>query len=274
MSYKCKIMKKIQSTCTCGLFPCALFWLFLMSMTAAGQKKEDLIFAEGRSWRYEHIMPDRNGNGVEKTTQDYILKVGSDVSFDGRQCKEIISEGAEGTFLYGYGYEQDGCVMLYALFNEPAFYAPFPTEQWVKLYDFNVKEGDHCQMGAFVCTDMIVSEIGWTEDLLHSRHHYIGLSDARIPTWPTRYAVDGVGSSFGLYEFQNIIDNGSGSRFVGCYDGDKCIFSVDDFLSLSTCTGVVKAVTEVGDLYDLHGRRLATPPAKGVYIENGRKKIK
>ena len=27
-------------------------------------------------------------------------------------------------------------------------------------------------------------------------------------------------------------------------------------------------------IFDLHGRRLATPPAKGVYIENGRKKIK
>ena len=249
-----------------------LFLLMLLPIAAMGDSAFTM-FVEGRSWRYEYYKP-RGGLNEGYDVYSFELKVGKEVLFGDYQCKEILANGMEGSSLYAYGYENEGRVMIYALISIPAFCASFPTEQWVKLYDFNVKEGDHCQMGAFVCTDMIVSEIGWTEDLLHSRHQYIGLSDARIPTWPTRYAVDGVGSSYGLYEFQNIIDNGSGSRFVGCYDGDKCIFSADDFLSLSTCTGVVKAVTEVGDLYDLHGRRLATPPAKGVYIENGRKKIK
>ena len=200
------------------------------------------MFADGRNWRYEYLEPD--GQSIDGKNEGYIkydfaFKVGDDVLFDGHRCKEILTEGMngmegiDGTSPFAYGYEEGGCVMLYALNNIPAFYAPFPTGQWVTLYDFNVQKDSHSQMGAFLCSDMIVSEVGMTEDVYHRNHLYIGLSDARNSAWPKRYAIEGIGSSFGLFEFENIIDNGSGSRFVGCYDGDVCIFTADDFNDLT-----------------------------------------
>ncbi|MBO7466950.1 MAG: hypothetical protein J6T94_04620 [Bacteroidaceae bacterium] len=235
--------------------------------------KAQKMFAEGRNWRYEHLEPDnqREEDGKEGYVKsDFVLKVGDNVSFDGHNCREIISDGMDGRELYAYGYEENGKVMLYALIDNPAFYAPFPMEQWVTLYDFNVQKGSHCQMGAFVCNDMIVSEVGQTEDRNHESHRFLALSDARIPAWPKRYAVDGVGSSFGLFEFANLIDDGSYSRFVGCYDGESCLFSAEDFKALSTDIGTADTIMDKTIFYDLQGSPVTTP-TQGIYIQNGKK---
>ena len=197
------------------------------------------MFPDGRNWRYEYLKPDGlllDGKNESYIKCDFAFKVGDDVLFDGHQCKELLIEGMDvidGTSLYAYGYEEGGCVMLYALDNIPAFYAPFPTGQWVTLYDFNVQKDSHCQMGAFSCSDMIVREMGLIEDVYHRNHRYIGLNDVRIPTWPMRYAIEGIGSPFGLFEFENIITNGSGTRFIGCFDGDVCVFSAEDLNDLT-----------------------------------------
>ena len=221
-----------------SLFLSILMLLPMLASTAMGQNGDNSMFAEGRNWRYEYLKPD--GQSIDGKNEGYIkydfaFKVGNDVLFDGHQCKEIFTEGMDGmdgidgTSPYAYGYEEGGRVMLYAQNNIPAFYAPFPTGQWVTLYDFNVQKDSHCQMGAFSCSDMIVSEMGLIDDVYHRSHRYIGLSDARNSAWPKRYAIEGIGSPFGLFEFDNLITNGAGSRFVGCYDGDVCIFTADDF---------------------------------------------
>jgi len=202
------------------------------------------ILCDGRSWKYEYSETDweslteeqkLNGDyqSLGRVTYNYWLRVEGNELFDGRQCKKIVYDGFNGTGLYGYGYEDDGRVMVYALKDEPAFCAQFPTEQWVMLYDFNVAKDSHCDMGAFWTRDLIVSVEG-TVKVGDVDKRFIGLSDAQHPTWPLRYAVDGVGCSSGLYEFENIIDNGSSSRFVGCYDGDVCIFSAENFNALTT----------------------------------------
>ncbi|MBO4590845.1 MAG: hypothetical protein J5698_07745 [Bacteroidaceae bacterium] len=224
-----------------------LFTCLLCATFAFAQNTYKSVLADGRNWRYEHLKPDnqRQEDGKEGYIKsDFVLKVGDNVSFDGHNCKEIISDGMDDRELYAYGYEENGKVMLYALIDNPAFYALFPMEQWVTLYDFNVQKGSHCQMGAFVCNDMIVSEVGQTEDRNHESHRFFALSDARNPAWPKRYVVDGVGSSFGLFEFENLIEDGSSSRFVGCYDGETCLFSAEDFKTLSTDIGTDPSVEE------------------------------
>lgn len=250
-----------------------LFLLLLISMSAVSQEKVHAIFVEGRNWRYEHLKPDgqRESDGSEGYIKyDYVLKVGNDVLFDGHQCKEIICDFKDETSLYAYGYEEDGCVMLYALFNEPAFYAPFPTGEWVTLYDFNVQKDSHCQMGAFLCSDMIVCEVGQVEDSQHISHGYISFSDAHNPSWPKRYVVEAIGSPFGLFEFTNLIADGSGSRFIGCYDGDTCLFSAEDF-SLTMNISAIPRLVEKDVLHDLSGCKLQQKPSKGIYIKDGKK---
>ena len=214
------------------------------------------MLCDGRSWKYEYSKTDwqslteeqiLNGDylNMERVTYSYWLRVEGDELFDGRQCKKIVYDGYNGTGLYGYGYEEDGRVMVYVLLNEPAFYAPFPTKQWVMLYDFNAAKDSHCNMGAFGSRDLIVSVEG-TLKVDDTDKRYIGLSDAQHPTWPLRYAVDGIGCPSGLYEFENIITDGSSSRFVGCYDGDVCIFSAEDFKALTTPTDDCLPFVELG----------------------------
>ena len=217
------------------------------------------ILCDGRSWKYEYSETDweslteeqkLNGDyqSLGRVTYNYWLRVEGNELFDGRQCKKIVYDGFNGTGLYGYGYEDDGRVMVYALKDEPAFCAQFPTEQWVMLYDFNVAKDSHCDMGAFWTRDLIVSVEG-TVKVGDVDKRFIGLSDAQHPTWPLRYAVDGVGCSSGLYEFENIIDNGSSSRFVGCYDGDVCIFSAENFNALTTPKDDYRPFVEDGKVW-------------------------
>ena len=59
------------------------------------------------------------------------------------------------------------------------------------------------------------------------------------------------------------------------YDGDECIFERQDFTRPA-----VTAIKDIGmerpndnALFDLQGRRLLSKPKKGVYIENGRKRV-
>lgn len=245
------------------------------------------MFVEGRSWRYEHLkpsFPDTEGQPPGYSSYEFVLRVEGEDFFDGRQCKKIVCEGQHEkivcgqyeTSLYGYGYEDGDKVMLYALFNDYAFYAPFPTEQWVTLYDFGVAKDNHCQMGAFLCNDMIVSDVG-TVGIEGVAHRYWVFRDAGFPTWPVWYAVEGIGSSYGLFEFDNLITDGSGSRYLGCYDGEELLFSVDDFADL-TPSDVININFEVGyknksNYYDLQGRQLKSLPSKGVYIQNGKKVV-
>ena len=247
----------------------SLFILMLLPMVASAQTQTSM-FCDGRSWKYEHSKPDwqslteeqiLSGDylNMERVTYSYWLRVEGDELFDGRQCKRIVYDGYNGTGLYGYGYEEDGRVMVYAILNEPAFYALFPTEQWVMLYDFNAAKDSHCDMGAFGSRDLIVSVEG-TLKVSDTDKRYIGLSNAQHPTWPLLYAVDGIGCPSGLYEFENIIEDGSSSRFVGCYDGDVCIFSAEDFNALTTPTDDCLPFVELGKSW--HGVSSTFPQEK------------
>lgn len=252
--------------------------LSLTVMNAMGQNNFLPMLVDGRSWRYEHLIPNDENMAGEQALNDgtskyivhnIVLKVEGDAEFDGHQCKKIIFEGLGVNTLYAYGYEEDGKVMLYALYNEDAFdayaafEAPFPTGQWVPLYDFNVDKDSHCEMVAFKGKNMIVSKKG-THDINGVSHGYMGLSIAGYPSCPLYYAIEGIGCSYGLYEFTNLITDGSSSRFVGYYDGETCLFSVDDFKSLTTGISVTpsamaKDVNEQSVYYSLSGQQLPIP---------------
>ena len=254
---------------------CVLTSLTVFPLPEAQDNSEHLL-CDGRSWKYEHSETDwqslteeqiMNGDyhSLGRITNSYLLRVDGNELFDGRQCKKIIYDGFNGTGLYGYGYEEDGRVMVYALEDEPAFWAPFPTEQWVMLYDFNVAKDSHCDMGAFWHRDLIVSVEG-TVKVGGTDKRFVGLSNAQHPTWPLRYVVDGIGCSSGLYEFENIINDGSSSRFVGCYDGDVCIFSAEDFKALTTPKDAYRPFIEDGKVWKVGALNSGNPVQLAEYF--------
>ena len=84
--------------------------------------------------------------------------------------------------------------------------------------------------------------------------------------------MNGPGSPFWCYVI------GPQSLLLSCFDGDECIFNIEDFLA-SFPTGmnsIVAAHHYVGPdtpIYDIHGRRVQGKPKKGVYIQNGKKYV-
>ena len=90
--------------------------------------------------------------------------------------------------------------------------------------------------------------------------------------------VEGIGSETGFLYIENITTNGASTQFVECRDKGQRIFTCEDFNATSgindfrATSGLTNAKSS--EYYDLQGRRLAAPPAKGVYIQNGRKVLK
>lgn len=209
--------------------------VLLLPLTAKGQDGQSRFFADGRSWRYEYIVPDYEHMTEEQKLngnygwlhESYVLSVVGDTIADGRSCRKIMADGPWGTYLYALGLEDGDKVLLRVLQEEPAFCAPFSVDKWVTLYDFGAEKGAWCQMQAFLGGDVTVSGVGHVDVADKSRRFLViskgneGLTDS--------YAVDGIGCPMGLYMFVNIIDNGSASTFKGCYDGEDCIFSCEDF---------------------------------------------
>ena len=84
-----------------------------------------------------------------------------------------------------------------------------------------------------------------------------GQSAAETITW-----TEGIGGDHGLSGATATTD-----MLQAVYDGEECIY-------LSTTTGICHlppAASTHSCLYDLQGRRLAAPPAKGIYVKDGRK---
>jgi len=72
------------------------------------------------------------------------------------------------------------------------------------------------------------------------------------------------------------------SVLVSVWDGNECVFDIDEFRNAVNSTGV-KCVegyhddanqTDNRKHFDLQGRRLANPPVKGVYIRDGKKVVR
>ena len=80
----------------------------------------------------------------------------------------------------------------------------------------------------------------------------------------TIHWTEGIGGDHGLSGATDTTD-----MLQAVYDGEECIY-------LSTTTGICHlppaAITH-SCLYDLQGRRLAAPPAKGIYVKGGRKVV-
>jgi len=69
---------------------------------------------------------------------------------------------------------------------------------------------------------------------------------------------------------------GANTFFVSCYENGECIFTAEDFAKPAYTSNI--QFVEYNNIkeepfYDLQGRRLNGKPSKGVYIENGRKRV-
>jgi hypothetical protein len=243
------------------------------------------MLTEGREWIYKELLPDyesmteeqiRNGV-VPYTASFHSLLVGKTVMFENKECHEILHRKDEESTLFGYAYEEGCKIFFYALFADDVegFSQPinYIKNQWQVLYDFSATVGMASEMvwlwSGFSLADIgIISVNGcqYTRQVWKSEDNGIYL------------IVEGIGSETGFLYIENITTNGASTQFVECRDKGQRIFTCEDFNATSgindfrATSGLTNAKSS--EYYDLQGRRLAAPPAKGVYIQDGRKVLK
>jgi len=139
-------------------------------------------------------------------------------------------------------------------------------------FDFGLNEGD---IFVSACgNNYTVESIDSIEvnGQVYRRFFFRGLNHS-IYCW-----VEGIGSS--TYGPNNFLCT-SQSYAISCrteqvLDDGVCVFEYKDFFSPAVSAGITTTTlspSATDALFDLHGRRLAAPPAKGVYIQGGRKRV-
>jgi hypothetical protein len=137
------------------------------------------------------------------------------------------------------------------------------------LFDFGLKIGEQVDVAGCIVrvseTDSIISE-GWKYHCLTLHQMENGKDTGRTCHW-----TEGIGSDCGLL-LPLPWDTPTGQLLV-VSDDNICIYN-QSFANLPNDI-IHKIIKEESTIYiyDLYGRRLMQKPEKGVYIENGRKRV-
>ena len=251
---------------------------------------------DGKIW--ELINRDVDGSIVQQITCYF----GQDTIVAGIPCKQLMEQSLE---------LSDGTIkhnLLATLFeDERKVWCFIPEETTPRLvYDFMAQRGDSLALAnplPGMWTErslkmhhldknrtygLVLGHYSWEkpDEILEHRHWYSLSNDIYLQYYLTNYFwIPGVGSVMGpIYNHPN---GHSSGRLVRCYVGDDILYINQDYysqwvptairdISVSPDSGQVsssKFQVPSSKLFDLSGRRLSAPPAKGLYLEDGRKRM-
>ena len=233
-------------TCLCLislLTPCA-------SLTANGQETYKPMLKDGRVWNCIEIH--YKAGKLDTLAFDY--RIEGTIEKDGYVCYNLY-QGSKQIDLY---YEEGPKVYHY-------------TENgWDLLFDFTLSPGEVGQEYLFVDEVKTIVMKGVSRRCLFSSWSFL---DGTKWCW-----IEGIGSSMTGPRNEDIFNRpviGSffGMKLMSVYDGDVCIFESDDLLGKGTSVPGISSTrtAESTGIYDLQGRRLSGKPARGIYIEKGKK---
>ena len=224
--------------------------------------------------------------------------IGSDTIIGIQPCKKLLRRT--------WNYQTDKAVWdMYAYIFETerrVYYYPaesvVPSEP-ILLYDFNATGGDTLTLGGQrsdigdSCSYRVWRRIIWDYtfgDVYTGKYRGLlatvadsAYTEADInkehPTTTMKYRwFEGIGSE--IHPFKKYAWNeslrGISSRLRECRVGDEVLYlnTVGGNLPLPVTNITISGQNGESDrIHDLQGRRLAAPPKKGVYIENGRKRV-
>ena len=246
-----------------------LVLLFGKHSNAYGQKSYDALLQEGKEWTmlYEssispyYIMPDifekykLSGDTVIESIlfkKEYRKSWQRDLENEPMEwgdSKEYVGESGGKVFLWWEGTDSPLCVM-----------------------DFTLNVGETIQ-GMFEYEEYIVKTVSDTIISLSAdrkSRRYLYLSDVREISWGDIW-IEGIGSvNYGLSGILGFTRSGSRPQLIRCEDNGVCTYRAD----VSTDEIKPQTLVKCSDLFDLQGRRLQTPPRKGVYISGGKKFVR
>ena len=250
------------------------------------------MVVEGRTWNVVSIHPDepsetesayynilgRKGRVFGQST--YIFE--GDTILNGVTYKRLMSDGK---YICGMR-EEDGRIYMHVTNG-------WNPDQEVLLYDFNAQPGDVFEDPNENPEDklhwMQVEQVGQVSVNGQNRRCMVMYRYSKDPLFGTTldgvfadYWIEGIGCTGNPYFtfWRTMI--GNWPLLLSCYDGDECIFNIEEFsdaVSSIDFTASVNDTPKTGrailddPVYDLQGRRLLAKPQKGIYIQKGKKKL-
>ena len=243
-----------------------------MKMTAVAQNTFEPIVVEGRIWNVVSIHPaeqpdsglippgyyqDIKGRWGIGFPHTFMLK--GDTIMDGATYKKLFLDDM---FVSGLR-EEDGRVY-------ERYWEDVPEQL---IFDFYLQSGDIFKDEVDDMFQMEVKQVrdvdvdGKSRKCMDMWAHMEGMEivDGLVDYW-----IEGIGCMNGPhfpFWWEAI---SSSSLLLSCYDGDECIYSTEDINQIINIQSTITKYPS-DNLYDLQGRQLRHAPAKGVYIQDGKK---
>ena len=239
-------------------FVSLVFALLAVPATMAAQVLKQLL-KEGKSWNYvyDYHGIDDNGNLFHETIP-YKEWIEGDTIIDGKTYFKMHSTAIKYP-ISSLKFWREDTGKVYAYDED--------LEQEMLMYDFSLNKDEMADI--LGNNNIKVNKVDTISVFGIKRrriYHDFGL-------W-----VEGVGSPALLSEpLGHLFTDGCISQMVSCYEDGNCIFTSRDFdaESITSASQPIRLIRNLHtQVYDLQGRHLAAPPAKGVYIQDGRKVLK
>ena len=249
------------------------FFLFLamiiLSFHASfAQEEITPLLQEGKVWHYQY-----NPAPASLHLQHHFLVQGDTIISDVKYYKILIKMTSDTMGERPYEYycamrEESGKVFRV---NDKSYKEEL-------LYDFNMSQGDSL---SYTEEDRVVK-------LLVKNVGQIKLRDERMVKCLTLeksimsettgyiYLIEGIGPSIGLTQpIGKDTGTGVGYRFLSCEDSNEQLLTEEDLHAhlYPTMIGATSNEPSFNIFFTLQGRRLTAKPSKGVYIQDGKKRV-
>ena len=213
-----------------------------------------------------------------------------DTTISGRKCQRWVQRYVKDDDNYDF--------FVYAFEENRKVYFFFESDTIPRLmFDFGVKEGDSitvCTPFSFLRTALYdTSGNHFSYENFYCRKIGIGsinymLKDGRKQKiiniidsgcLPIDYVMEGIGSCMAPDWYFSDYNRWAGGFLIYCQRGDEVLYADEEKAQLwgispptfITTLQTVNHKSVNRQCFDLSGRRLASPPAKGVYIKDGKK---
>ena len=178
--------------------------MLIISQSILAEGKSHKLLVNGRTWNYMSYYYPKHSGEVPDTVYGS-MTIDGPYEFDGRQCYKLSNVSLEEAI--NFFYEQDGKVYFYDIIvkNHKYYY------EWKLDFNFNLNAGE----------DGVIS----VDTILVNNEYYRRLNFSR-DVW-----IEGIGSleSALLSSWGEVPGTFIGSEVISVYDGDKCIFTTDNF---------------------------------------------
>jgi hypothetical protein len=228
------------------------------------------LLQEGKVWHYQY-----NPAPASLHLQHHFLVQGDTIISDVKYYKILIKMTSDTMGERPYEYY---CAMREE--NGKVFMVNNRSEKEELLYDFNMKLGDKLRYQEGDQTvELQVKTISQIKLCNESTVKCLTLEKSIMSeTTGYIYLIEGIGPSIGLTQpIGKDTGTGVGYRFLSCEDSNEQLLSEEDLYAhfYPSMIGATCSSNEpsFNIFFTLQGRRLTGKPSKGVYIQDGKKRV-